>query len=88
MGVYLRSTGQRTEALPPSLEAVNIYRELAKFNKDFRPDLASTLNNLGVRLSELGQRAKALQSFQESVRNDMLYLCRELPLLPEANGKS
>jgi Tetratricopeptide repeat len=60
MGVYLRGTGQRTEALPPSLEAVNIYRELAKSNKDFRPDLASSLNNLGVRLSELGQRAKAL----------------------------
>ena len=38
------------------------FRELAAHNPDaFRPDLASSLNNLAIRLSELGRREEALE---------------------------
>jgi tetratricopeptide (TPR) repeat protein len=60
LGIYLSGMGQRSEALPPTLEAVKIRRELARTNPAFLPDLAASLNNLGNRYSELGQRSEAL----------------------------
>ena len=46
---------------------MRIYRELAKTNPAFRPDLAGSLNNLGIRYSELGRRAEALAPTEEAV---------------------
>jgi energy-coupling factor transporter ATP-binding protein EcfA2 len=44
-----------------------ILRELAAANPAFRGDLASSLNNLGIRYSELGRRAEALPPSEEAV---------------------
>ena len=60
LGIFLSNLGRRAEALPPTEEAVGIYRELAQTNPAFRPDLARSLTNLGIRYSELGRRAEAL----------------------------
>jgi tetratricopeptide (TPR) repeat protein len=43
-------------------------RELSQSNPAFLPDLASALNKLGNRYSELGQRKEALQPTEEAVR--------------------
>jgi hypothetical protein len=49
-------------------EAVTSYRSLAKTRPDaFLPDLATSLNNLGFMLSELGRREDALAATQEAV---------------------
>jgi tetratricopeptide (TPR) repeat protein len=68
LGIYLSKMGQRAEALPPTLEAVKIRRELAKTNAAFLPDLAGSLGNLGNRYSELGQWAEALPPSLEAVK--------------------
>ena len=52
--------GRRQDALAPAEEAVRLYRELAAANPAFLPDLASALNNLGSRYSEVGRRQDAL----------------------------
>ncbi|MGV9774253.1 tetratricopeptide repeat protein, partial [Streptosporangium sp. NPDC003464] len=45
-----------------------IYRELAEAYPDrYRPDLATSLSNLGVRFSALGHPAEALPMTQEAV---------------------
>ena len=45
-----------------------IYRELAAAYPDrYRPDLATSLTNLGIRFSELGRPAEALPVTQEAV---------------------
>ncbi|MFC4063396.1 tetratricopeptide repeat protein, partial [Actinoplanes subglobosus] len=60
--------GRRDEALEPSQEAVTIYQLLAEANPGaYLPDLAMSLNNLGIRLSELGRRDEALEPSQEAV---------------------
>ena len=59
--------GLRHEALPPTEEAVTLYRELAEHNPAYLPDLASSLNNLGGRLSNLGRRDEALPPTEEAV---------------------
>ena len=46
------------DALAPTEEAVQLYRELAADNPAYLPDLASALNNLGIRYSEVGRRAR------------------------------
>jgi hypothetical protein len=47
---------------------VELYRQLATRNPDaFQPDLATSLNNLGLRLSDLGQREAALAATREAV---------------------
>ena len=57
------------DALSATEEAVSIRRQLAAAYPDrYRPDLADSLNNLGVRLSELGRPADALLAEQEAVR--------------------
>ena len=48
--------------------SVGIYRELAAARPDaFRPDLASSLNNLAADLGALGRRDEALDAIQEAV---------------------
>jgi tetratricopeptide (TPR) repeat protein len=42
-------------------------RKLSQSNPAFLPDLASALNNLGIRYSELGRREEALQPTEEAV---------------------
>ena len=62
--------GRPAEALPVTQEAVAIRRELAAAYPDrYRPDLARSLTNLGVRFSELGRPAEALPADQEAVRD-------------------
>ncbi|MFM7732693.1 MAG: tetratricopeptide repeat protein, partial [Cyanobium sp.] len=56
LGVFLSAQGQRQEALAPTEEAVKLYRELAKTNPAVLPNLAASLNNLGIRYSDLGRR--------------------------------
>ena len=47
---------------------MELYRQLAAARPDaFLPDLASSLNNLGIRLSDLGRREEALAASQEAV---------------------
>jgi tetratricopeptide (TPR) repeat protein len=47
---------------------VGLYRRLAARNADaFQPDLAMSLNNLSVDLSDLGQREDALAASHEAV---------------------
>ena len=59
--------GRREEALAAIQEAVTIYRELAAARPDvFRPDLASSLNNLSIRLAGLGRREEALAAIEEA----------------------
>jgi hypothetical protein len=51
---------RREEALAAIQEAVGIYRELAAARPDaFRPDLASSLNNLAADLGALGRLVPA-----------------------------
>jgi tetratricopeptide (TPR) repeat protein len=60
-----RSRVKRVEAAG---EAVALYRELTARNPDaFQPDLARSLNNLSVVLSNLGQREAALEATREAV---------------------
>ncbi len=62
------SLGRREEALQAAQEALDIYRRLAQDRPDaFLPYLATSLNNLGNRLSDLGRREEALQAAQEAV---------------------
>ncbi|MEB3316524.1 MAG: tetratricopeptide repeat protein [Cyanobacteriota bacterium] len=68
MGLMLSKVGRRQEALAPTEEALNIYRELAKTNPAVLPDLAWAMNNLGVRLSNLGRRQEALAPTEEALR--------------------
>ncbi|MBF0394756.1 MAG: tetratricopeptide repeat protein, partial [Alphaproteobacteria bacterium] len=64
----LSALGRREEALEATREAADIYRRLAEARPDaFLPDLASALNNLGIRLSALGRREEALEATREAV---------------------
>jgi tetratricopeptide (TPR) repeat protein len=59
--------GRREDALAAIEEAAQVYRELAAARPDaFRPDLASSLNNLSVRLADLGRREDALAAIEEA----------------------
>jgi hypothetical protein len=60
--------GRRQDALAPTEEAVQLYRELAEANPAFLPNLASALNNLGNRYSEVGRRQDALAPTEEAVQ--------------------
>jgi tetratricopeptide (TPR) repeat protein len=68
LGIRLSELGRRDEALTPTQEATDLYRQLADTNPAaYLPDLAMSLNNLGARLSELGRRDEALTPTQEAV---------------------
>jgi tetratricopeptide (TPR) repeat protein len=59
--------GRRAEAVAPTEEAVNLYRELAATNPAYLPDLASALNNLGVHYSEVEQSGVIDRMWQEAI---------------------
>src|SRR5207244_2003341 len=48
LGIRYSQLGRRQDALAPSEEAVTLYRELAAQNPTFLPNLAGSLNNLGI----------------------------------------
>jgi tetratricopeptide (TPR) repeat protein len=57
------------EALAAAQEAAGLYRALAGARPEaFTPDLASSLNNLAIGLSELGWREEALAAAKEAVQ--------------------
>jgi len=65
----LSDLGRREEALQATQEAVEISRQLAQQRPDaFRPDLATSLNNLGAMLSNLGRREEAFSAAEEAVQ--------------------
>jgi hypothetical protein len=60
--------GRPADALPVTEEAVAIRRELVQANPDrYRPDLATSLTNLGEIFSQLGRPADALPVTEEAV---------------------
>ena len=62
----LTNAGHHQQALAPSLHAVTIRRQLARADPVAHlPDLASSINNLGLRLSAVGRRAEAMTYGQE-----------------------
>ena len=62
--------GDRSGALAPITEAVQIRRRLAEANPAaYLPDLAASLNNLSLRQSDTGDRAGALTSITEAVEH-------------------
>ena len=63
-----RHIGEYLRALEHLQKAGRLYRKLTQENPDrFLPDLAGSLNNLGVILSELGRYAEALEATEEAV---------------------
>jgi tetratricopeptide (TPR) repeat protein len=63
----LSELGRREEALAPTEEAVTIRRRLAEAQPAaYLPDLAGSLNNLGILLSGLGRREEALAPTEEA----------------------
>jgi tetratricopeptide (TPR) repeat protein len=65
----LATWGRHGDALTPAVEAVQLYRGLAGDNNpDNLPNLASALNNLGVRLAELGRHNDALPATEEALQ--------------------
>ena len=60
--------GRREEALQTAQQAAELYQQLARERPDaFRPDWATSLNNLANMLSELGRREEALPTAQQAV---------------------
>ncbi|MET9593160.1 hypothetical protein ABZY45_19795, partial [Streptomyces sp. NPDC006516] len=58
----------RAEGLAAVEEAVGHYRTLAEATPDaYLPDLATSLNNLSIRLGEVGRRADGLVAVEEAV---------------------
>ena len=56
-----------SHAVDGGAAGIDRLRELAESHRAFLPDLASALNNLGVRYSELGRREEALKPTEEAV---------------------
>ena len=55
----MSQTGDRQAALSPARRAAEIYEKLAQDNPvAYLPDLAMSLNNLAIRLSETGDRKR------------------------------
>jgi tetratricopeptide (TPR) repeat protein len=59
--------GRRADAVPPTEEAVTLYRDQAAANPAYLPDLAIALDNLGIRYSEVGRDADAVPPAEEAV---------------------
>ncbi|WP_433291571.1 tetratricopeptide repeat protein [Pseudonocardia sp. CA-142604] len=75
--------GRSSDAVPPTEEAVNIYRDLAADNPAFLPNLAGALSNLGGRYSEVGRRADALPPIKEAVDIDRSLAAGNTAFLPD-----
>ncbi|KAF5338780.1 hypothetical protein D9758_012093 [Tetrapyrgos nigripes] len=73
------------EAFESGQEAVQLYQELlgSDSSLEFQWDYAKTLNNLSLRLSDLGRRDEALQAVQQSVAIFRQY-CDAAPSLSKA----
>jgi len=87
-GWRLGNAGLHQQALAPTEEATGIYRQLAQTNPAaYLPNLATSLNNLGVWLSDLGQREAALATTKEAT-GIYLQLARTNPAayLPDLAG--
>lgn len=67
LGVRYSELDRPADALPPTQEAVTIYRELAAANPDRYRPLPDALHNLGLRYSELGKTAEANAARQEAL---------------------
>jgi len=62
--------GRLADALPPTEEAVTIRRELGEAKPDrYLPDLAISLNNLGILLAEVGRTSQALKAERRGSEN-------------------
>jgi hypothetical protein len=72
--------GDREEALRPTEEAVEIYRELSESNAAFVPDLATSLGALGSLLIQ----SDDLQAASEQFREGLAVLLPVLLANPEA----
>ncbi|MFI0403610.1 MAG: tetratricopeptide repeat protein [Cyanobium sp.] len=68
MGLLLSAVGRRQEALAPTEEALKIYRELAKTNSAYLPDLAFALIRQNLSYWNLSRRQEALASVEEAVK--------------------
>ncbi len=69
LGTYsirLVETGRYQEALAAAEEAAGMWRQLARDDPAYQPDLAATLNNLSVRRAELGRSQEALAAAEEA----------------------
>lgn len=64
----LAELDQLDEALAASEERVAICRRLARDNSAYEPDLAQSLNNLGVFQSSLGRQEDALATTEQAVQ--------------------
>ena len=60
--------GRRQDVVAPTEEAVQLYRGLARDNPAFLPDLATALNNLGIRYGEVGRRQDVVAPTEEAVQ--------------------
>ncbi|WP_104478726.1 tetratricopeptide repeat protein [Actinokineospora auranticolor] len=68
LGVNATKAGEKTAALAPTREGVELYRELVEADPVKRlPGFASGLNNLGSRLSLAGEQWEALSFLREAV---------------------
>ncbi len=68
LAIRLARTGDSEAALRANQEAVDLYRKLAAAEpEEFLPDLARSLNNLALNLSDRERHAEALQAAQEAI---------------------
>lgn len=64
----LAEVARREEAINPALEAVTLYRTLAKTNPAaYNPNLAASLSNYANRLAAVGRREEAIEPAHEAV---------------------
>jgi tetratricopeptide (TPR) repeat protein len=72
LSVRLSALERSEEAVVASLEAVEVYRQLASWKPDaYRPDLAMSLNNFGNRLRTFGLPENALAAHRAAVDVDV-----------------
>ena len=84
----LRFWGNHAEALPPTEEAVALYRELAATNPAFLPQPGPrALNNLGIRYSELGRREDAWRPPRRRSRSTVSWRRPTPPSSPTSPGR-
>ena len=66
---FLQEHKQFIEALPLYEEVLRVYRELAQTNpQTYLPDVAKTLNNLGVLLKNINELPLAREAYEESLQ--------------------
>lgn len=66
-GISLSQLGRPSEALPPTTEAVQIYRQLAAKDPAFQEGLDRALNRLNLIRRQLGRPEEALPSTEPSL---------------------